>query len=230
MKKGMIYEAWLKIKRYLLPYPMAYCYKALMKLILITCKWQIDGLDNFVHIASKGKCILVLWHNRVAILPDFLDSRTPQFNYAALISNSRDGAPLAILTNSYKGGNALRVSHHLRHEALKSAIQKLKSSKDIVIFTPDGPRGQRYRIKHGIVHAAKEVGANVVPFTWESKSYWQLKTWDQFRIPKPFTTIKVTFGNPISSGLDKINSLEKGAEEIEKALFALSSEAASEKY
>ncbi len=52
-------------------------------------------------------------------------------------------------------------------------------------------------MKPGILLAAKQANAWVVTFSWESDRYWELNTWDKFRIPKPFSTIKLVWGTPI---------------------------------
>ena len=35
-----------------------------------------------------------------------------------------------------------------------------------------------------------------------ASSYWTLKTWDKLKIPKPFSTITVSFGEKYSKGFD----------------------------
>ncbi len=65
-------------------------------------------------------------------------------------------------------------------------------------ITVDGPKGPRHVCKPGIVLIAEQTGAVIVPGTAVGKSYWEFNSWDKFKIPKPFTTIKVVFGDPIS--------------------------------
>src|SRR5262249_41681403 len=72
-------------------------------------------------------------------------------------------------------------------------------SSDVIIITPDGPRGPRYIAKPGIAAAACETGAHVVPFSWTATRFWQLGTWDKMLLPKPFSTLLVTFGDPIKT-------------------------------
>lgn len=198
---------WLVFKRKILSYPIAYISKYSLRLILSTCRIQIKGLERFVEIASKEKCIVMLWHNRLAILAEILNNNAAQFNYSAVISKSRDGEPLALLANSYKAGKAIRVPHRAKHQALKMVIDSLNTTEDIILFTPDGPRGPQYRVKPGIALAAKETGAVIIPFSWNSNNVWKLRTWDQFMLPKPFTTLTVDFGEPIN--LDPAQSIER---------------------
>ena len=167
-----------------------------MRLILLTCRIELQGFEQFIKNASKGKCILMLWHNRIAIAPEILIRYTP-FYFSPVISNSRDGEFLAILIGSYKVGKIIRVSHDSRHEAMHQLINHLNNSEEIVVITPDGPRGPRHVMKPGIAYAAKKANAAVIPVSWTATKFWQLKTWDQMMIPKPFSKIRFVIGWPI---------------------------------
>ncbi len=194
MKKWRHY--WLRFKRNFLSYPIAYGGKYCIRFILWTCRIKVEGLEPFIQMASDKSCILMLWHNRLSIISEILNSHAPQFKYVAFISKSRDGEPLAHLANSYSAGRAIRVSHSAKHQALKLVIENLKTKKEVVLFTPDGPRGPVYKVKPGIALAASQTDAPIIPFSWSADRYWCLKTWDQFRLPKPFASIRVTFGPP----------------------------------
>jgi hypothetical protein len=61
-------------------------------------------------------------------------------------------------------------------------------------ITADGPRGPNMVAKPGPVQVAELTGA-----TWIGAYYalpnraWELKSWDRFLIPKPFSTITFTW-------------------------------------
>jgi len=184
-------------KRKVFSFFIAYVGKYLLRLILMSCKLKVIGLESYKKIAAKERCILMLWHNRLSIVSEILFKLDKVNIFAAFISKSRDGDPLAILANSYKIGKAIRVPHDRKHQALKSLIDTLKNSNEIVVITPDGPRGPRYEVKPGIVMAGVQTNAAIIPFTWSSTSFWQLKSWDKLMFPKPFSTIVVTFGESI---------------------------------
>jgi lysophospholipid acyltransferase (LPLAT)-like uncharacterized protein len=190
-------KSWTLMKRRWLSYLFAYSAKAAMRLIMRTCRVEIQGLDKFVAAAQQHPCILMLWHNRLVVISEVLNAFAPQFIYTAFISKSRDGEPLALLAQSYKSGRALRVPHNGRHRALNQMIDRLKIKREIMLITPDGPRGPRYEIKPGIVMAARESAAKVIPFSWNGSRVWTLNTWDGMLVPKPFSTIKVTFGESL---------------------------------
>ena len=58
------------------------------------------------------------------------------------------------------------------------------------------PRGPAYELGQGIVFLAQQSGAAVVPINLEYSSCWRVKSWDRFILPKPFSTVRVTFGPP----------------------------------
>lgn len=176
---------------------LAYVAKYLIRLILFTCRFEVRGLESYEKALKSAPCIIMLWHNRLGIMSEILYKFTPHYFYAAFISSSRDGEPLAKLANSYKMGRAIRVPHNAKHQALKNVIYDLRYKNETIIMTPDGPKGPRYEVKPGIVMAAKEAQATIIPFSWIATRFWQFKTWDKLLLPKPFSKILVHFGEPI---------------------------------
>ena len=185
-----------------LPYIIAYGAKYLLKMISWTCTKEYCGVETFLEIAKNNPCIVMLWHNRLALVAEAFSKKANDLNYNAFISNSRDGEPLAIFAESFPNCNTIRVHHQARHQALREMISRLEHKNEIILITPDGPRGPRYKVKPGIGLAARQAEAWIVPFTWECSAFWELKTWDKFRIPKPFSRITYTWGTPLSPDLE----------------------------
>lgn len=205
------------IRKYF-PRLFAYSAKFAIRMLLKTCKVKIHGLQTFVNIAEKHPCILMLWHNKLILISEIINSHAAQFVYTAFISKSRDGDPLACLTESYTNGRAMRVPHNARHHALSQCIHSIKNKGEIMVITPDGPRGPKEVVKPGIILAARETEAPIFPFSWQAKRHWQLKTWDQMKIPKPFTTIHVSFGKPVVLSKNEANDYEKEASFLKEIL------------
>lgn len=210
-----IWKKWLfKAKKFLI----LVLGKKAMFLLIKTCRIQFEGLEHFTQIAAKEKCMLILWHNRLTIIPFILADYTPEFLYAALVSSHRDGDLLSSIIHSFPNGRTIRSSPKARHGALREVIRHIEERKEIVIITPDGPRGPQYEIKPGTAMAALETQAFVIPLNWEAKKYWEIKTWDRQRLPKPFTTIQVSFAKPIRFDQNPPPSLEEAREILKKAL------------
>lgn len=176
---------------------IAHVGQSIVRIILFTCKWEIEGLERFILTAASNKTVLILWHNRLALAPAIIAKFAPQFIYAALISKSRDGELLNAVVQSYKFGRSIRVSHQNRQQAFRDIAYHLETLHDVVVITPDGPRGPAYQVKPGIAWTALETGAYIVPLDWTSTKFWEFNTWDKLRLPKPGATIKVKFGQPL---------------------------------
>lgn len=195
LKKCSLYFKQLFYK--VLPFLMTTLGQGLIRLILLTCRWEVKGIERFKELASKEKCILMLWHNRLAIAAPLLYKFAPHFIYAAVVSNSRDGKLLSAIIHSYKTGRTIPVAHNARYQALQTLVRYIKEKQEVVIITPDGPRGPCYQLKPGVAVAALETGAYVIPLTWSANRYWELHTWDRLKLPKPFAKIEVLFKEPV---------------------------------
>lgn len=196
----------------------AYTGKVLLRLLTMTCRFEIYGLDSFNEAVKEKKCILMIWHNRLLLVTEILRKYASQHTYAALISSSGDGELLNILARSYSFGRTIRVPHNAKYQALKKMIYQLKHREEIIVVTPDGPKGPRYEVKPGIAAAAKKVPTYIIPFTWSSSRFWQLGTWDRLIVPKPFSTIIVTFGKPISISENLDSNLEEDSQMLKHSL------------
>ena len=73
---------------------------------------------------------------------------------------------------------------------LISAIKALKDGVSVMI-TPDGPKGPRYSMSDGAVALALRSNLPLMIVNYQANAYWQLKSWDKFVIPKPFTTLNI---------------------------------------
>ena len=82
----------------------------------------------------------------------------------------------------------------------------------ICAFTADGPKGPRRIAKAGPAQLAKLAEAPWVGcFHAEPRRAWRLRSWDQFAIPRPFTT--VCFGWPAHLHAPDQASVQAGIEE-----------------
>lgn len=188
---------WKKIKRKVLIFLLIYPGYFILRLILSTCRITIEGAENFITTAIQGKCIVMLWHNRISIGANIFEKIAPQFLYGAVVSNSRDGELLARFVSSYPQGKAIRVVHNAKFNALREIITNLNDENRVIVMTPDGPQGPCYKVKPGIVMASRVTGARIVPMNWVGNHVWKLNTWDKMMIPKPFSNITIFFGDPI---------------------------------
>jgi lysophospholipid acyltransferase (LPLAT)-like uncharacterized protein len=191
-----------------------------LEAVLMTCRIRITGQENLLQAFKKGPTLIYLWHNRLTLIGTLALKAFPTLRFCSFVSNSKDGEILAAYSMSFRRGSTIRVPHDNKDRALKMLINRLKLKKDVPIVTPDGPKGPAYQVKPGIVLAARESGAALIPFTWRAKSYFELGTWDKLRIPKPFSTIEAEFGPAIY--LDPEKSVEEETPRVKEALESIS--------
>lgn len=171
--------------------------QGLIRLLLWTCRVKIEGQEDFLQAAEKGACVLMFWHDRLALIGPLGWRFGSHLAYAAFVSASRDGRLVNAICQSYPHCRIISVAHDGRHHALRELIQQLKERHEVLLITPDGPRGPRHKVKPGVALAARLAKVPVIPFSWSVSRYWQLRTWDQMLFPKPFSTIIARFGAPV---------------------------------
>ena len=98
----------------------------------------------------------------------------------------------------------------------------LSEGKNLCI-TPDGPRGPRYKMSKGPILLAGKTGVPVLPITINTESYWELRTWDKFRIPRPWAKVYLKMGTPIAVPPDLDDEgVETYRKKVESALLEIS--------
>jgi lysophospholipid acyltransferase (LPLAT)-like uncharacterized protein len=166
---------------------------------------------------SGTPTIYAAWHGRILLLPFLYGWRGSR----VLASRSRDGELVVRFMRCF-GCEAVRGSSSRGGaEALRLLARSLDAGRDVFVV-PDGPRGPRERLKPGIVVLARLTGAPIVPMALGASREWRLRSWDEFRIPKPFARCVMRFGEPIwiSRELDR-DAEEAARKDVEAALRAL---------
>ena len=97
-----------------------------------------------------------------------------------------DGEAIARCIHRFGFGSSRGSSSRGGMRALAELAQRIRSGRDAA-FTIDGPRGPRYVAKPGPVMLARKTGAAIFCFHIAMKHKVQLKSWDHFQIPLPFT-------------------------------------------
>jgi hypothetical protein len=93
-------------------------------------------------------------------------------------------------------------------------------------FTLDGPRGPARVAQPGAIWLARATGNPVLPFHLEASSHWTSKSWDSTQIPKPFSTVALTVGEPLEVPKNAPDDqLEPAMQELERRLMVLENRA-----
>lgn len=85
---------------------------------------------------------------------------------------------------------------HDGRSAADTLVALLKSGHSTVMF-PDGPAGPPHVLKKGVLHMAAQSGVPIVPLRLRTSHCLRLPTWDRKIWALPFSTIRLTIGEPL---------------------------------
>ena len=148
--------------------------------------------------AIPGPTVFAFWHRSLLACAH----RFRNLDIAILISPSFDGELIA-RTVERLGFKAVRGSSSRGGAAGLRNMQLAYAAGHRCAITADGPRGPVFVAKPGAAQLANSVGA--VPSgaqpegTWVGCFYalperaWELRSWDRFLIPKPFSRVVLTW-------------------------------------
>lgn len=194
-----------------------------LKFAYFTSKWHFIMPDKLTeaNINSEKGLLFAIWHNKLAYSMYIFKNYK---NVYGLTSPHSDGKIISNLIALMNYKIIEGSSNKNSSLAVKEIIKQLSNGNKIVI-TPDGPRGPIYKNNSAITKIAYKYKKNLFPVTCVASKYFQLNSWDQMYIPKPFSKIVVVVGNPLNlSGddeKDKLlleNILDKLANEAKKIL------------
>jgi lysophospholipid acyltransferase (LPLAT)-like uncharacterized protein len=190
----------------------------LLNSILATCRVSTEGEENFRRFWDAGKpVVFVLWHGR--LIPCTYHHRGQ--GVVTLISQHRDGEYITGVVDRW-GYTAVRGSSSRGGlEALRELIRWVRRGRSLAI-TPDGPRGPREVMKPGPVLIAQRTGAPIIPVAASASRAWVFGGWDRFVVPKPFSRMRISYGEPVHvpRELDEAG-IAAVAEEVQARVAAL---------
>lgn len=158
-----------------------------------TLRFEVDDRAGIVGKPPRGRFVATVWHNRLFLFPYAIHRFLPGTSGAALVSASRDGAMIADIMKRF-GFGAVRGSSSRRGAAALLELADVLAQGGDTAIIPDGPRGPAYHLHGGIIFLAQKSGAEIWPMNFEFSRYWRLKSWDRFIVPKPFSRVRVIFG------------------------------------
>lgn len=198
----------------------------LIRLLVATLRFQVTGQDhrNKAETIHPQKAFAIAtWHeNAICGITGHANQ-----GICIMISPSIDGEIISWIANRF-GLKSIRGSSSRRgREALLGLLRYVKQGGQVA-FTVDGPRGPRHEVKAGIVALAAKTGTPILPMGAIPERYWVLaKTWDKFRVPKPFSKVHVIYGEPIIvENSDNPAVYEEAKLKVSQALAAIEAHAA----
>ena len=173
--------------------------KMVISIFWWTCRVdKIAGDEYAQKLIEKGEPIIPCYWHQMHIFGSWymrkLQKRSLKIGF--LISPSVDGEVPAKIVESW-GAVAIRgSSNRTGARALKDMYNTIIKDKVSPVTTSDGPTGPIHEFKQGAILLAQLTQSPMLPIAYMATRYWELKTWDKFIIPKPFSRIVITVGEP----------------------------------
>jgi lysophospholipid acyltransferase (LPLAT)-like uncharacterized protein len=168
----------------------------LIRIVSTTLRFRWRDTSGYFASGQTGPAIYCVWHNRLALSMaayGYIKKRSRTSGLAALVSASKDGGFLAAILEGFKV-QAVRGSTSRRGpQALLELTTWAERGFDLAI-TPDGPRGPRYQVQDGVMSLAQITGLPIIPFSYHSSWKLNVRSWDRFQIPLPFSRCEMRFG------------------------------------
>lgn len=160
--------------------------KALIATLRITMQNTPDATG-----AEAEKCIFAFWHGKMIYGWLLAQRLFPERDIHAVVSLSKDGEILSH-TLEKLGFTLIRGSSSRGSGEVKTTMLAELEQKGIVAITPDGPRGPRHSFKYGTLRLVSEQKIPIIFAAIQYDKTIQLKSWDKFEIPLPFSKVNVT--------------------------------------
>jgi hypothetical protein len=183
-----------------------------IRTLALTLRFRLhDRSGLFSGVPTTEPVIFAIWHNRsslsMVIYDRFVRRHFPERRMAGLASASKDGALVARVMELFKVHPIRGSSSRRGAQALLELTGCARRGFDVGL-TPDGPRGPRYVVQEGIVAAARVSGMPLVPVSWRIGWKVELKSWDRYQVPLPFTRVDIEVG--------EVLRVPRGAEAAER--------------
>ena len=156
-----------------------------LRILAFTWRYSIHGEQPL----PLRTCIIVFWHEHM--LAGWHAHRL--MKSTALVSLSKDGEILSRILKGWGISTIRGSSSQAGKEALENMIEHLENGTSIML-TPDGPRGPRHIFKPGAAIASIRTNTPLfLTYIKEEHAVIFKKSWDQFKLPLPFSKVHLHY-------------------------------------
>ena len=187
-----------------------------------TLRWRVEGREHLDAVTASGRQpIMAFWHGRILPATFYFRRR----GIIVITSENFDGEWIARIIERFGYGTARGSTSRGGLKALLQLKRDMEAGKSAA-FTIDGPRGPARVAQPGAIWLAKATGNPVLPFHAEASGHWTLRSWDKTQIPKPFSTVALAIGEPLSVPADASDArIEEERLRLESSLRSLEARA-----
>jgi lysophospholipid acyltransferase (LPLAT)-like uncharacterized protein len=187
-----------------------------------TLRWRVEGLHHLDAVVASGRQpVMAFWHARILPATFYFRRR----GIVVITSENFDGEWIGRIIRRFGYGTARGSTTRGAKRAMLQLVHDMEAGQPAG-FTVDGPRGPARVVQPGAVWLAKTTGNPVLPFHLEASAAWSVRSWDRTQIPKPWSVVALTMGEPLEVAGDLADAgLEAARAELERRLHALEARA-----
>lgn len=166
----------------------------LISLLGHTLGWRVEGLEHVERIVASGRQpVMAFWHGRILPATFYFRGR----GIVVMTSENFDGEWIARIIARFGYGTARGSTSRGGRRALRQLVGEMRRGR-ATGFAIDGPRGPAGVAQPGAIWLAGAAGQPLLPFHLEASRYWELGSWDRTQIPRPFSTVALVIGEPMT--------------------------------
>ena len=177
---------------------LAWLSAALIRTLACTVRVKITDRGGVILHPEHTPVIIAFWHNRTLLMAVFWERYCKPRKSLTFISRSRDGQFMSAVAAQFGIQSARGSSSRHGAAAALAAVHGARDPQLDIVITPDGPRGPRYQVQPGLLRLAQTTGRPIVAITYELAWKHELKSWDRFHIPIPFSRCELITSIPIA--------------------------------
>jgi lysophospholipid acyltransferase (LPLAT)-like uncharacterized protein len=175
----------------------AFLASLLLRSLAATLRVTITDRGGVIDHPDHPPVIIAFWHNRILLMAPYYEKYCAGRTALTFISRSRDGQFMSDVAACF-GVQAVRgSSSRYGRAAALAALRASRDEKVDLVISPDGPRGPRCQIQPGLLRLAQATGRPIVTITTHIEWKHELKSWDRFQIPLPFSRCRLLTGVPV---------------------------------
>lgn len=159
-----------------------------IRLVGASLRVTVEDRGGVINLPDHPPVIIAFWHNRVGMMGYFYERFNIRRTALTFISRSKDGQVITDVAARF-GIKAVRGS--TSRNGVSAMLAAIRASGDThidLVITPDGPRGPRYHIQPGLIRLAQMTQRPIVAITYRLGWKLELRSWDRFQVPLPFST------------------------------------------
>lgn len=170
-----------------------------VRFVCATLRLRIEREEEAERLIREHKgAILVTWHGRTLMAVN----RWRGKGYRALISMSRDGDFLSEVFRLF-GFKVIRGSTGRRAVLATREVLTALENGEVLVMTPDGPRGPTHVVQSGVVYFAQRSGKPIIVGGLAAYPRKLMRSWDSYMVPMPFARARWIYSDPIFVSKDE---------------------------